>query len=51
MGADCLLLIAAALERNELEQFHSLAVEVGLDVLVGFTMRQNLPLPLTSERS
>lgn len=34
MGADCLLLIAAALERDELEQFHSLAVEVGLDVLV-----------------
>ncbi|HAZ32599.1 MAG TPA: indole-3-glycerol-phosphate synthase TrpC, partial [Acidimicrobiaceae bacterium] len=28
------LLIAAALERDELAQFHSLAVEVGLDVLV-----------------
>ena len=34
MGADCVLLIAAALERNELAQFHSLAVDVGLDVLV-----------------
>ncbi len=34
MGADCVLLIAAALERSELAQFHSLAVEVGLDVLV-----------------
>ena len=34
MGADCLLLIAAALDRNELEEFHALAVEVGLDVLV-----------------
>lgn len=34
MGADCVLLIAAALEPQELAQFHSLAVEVGLDVLV-----------------
>ncbi len=34
MGADCVLLIAAALEQRELAQFHSLAVEVGLDVLV-----------------
>ena len=34
MGADCLLLIAAALDDAELADFHSLAVEVGLDVLV-----------------
>ena len=34
MGADCVLLIAAALDRIELAEFHSLAVEVGLDVLV-----------------
>lgn len=34
MGADCVLLIAAALERAELVDFHSLAVELGLDVLV-----------------
>ncbi len=34
MGADCVLLIAAALERAELVAFHQLAVEVGLDVLV-----------------
>ena len=34
MGADCVLLIAAALDRAELVGFHALAVEVGLDVLV-----------------
>jgi indole-3-glycerol phosphate synthase len=34
MGADCVLLIAAALDRTELRDFHRLGVEVGLDVLV-----------------
>lgn len=34
MGADCVLLIAAALDRAELAGFHSLATEIGLDVLV-----------------
>jgi indole-3-glycerol phosphate synthase len=34
MGADCVLLIAAALEPTELAALHSLAVGVGLDVLV-----------------
>ncbi|MBI5090056.1 MAG: indole-3-glycerol phosphate synthase TrpC [Actinobacteria bacterium] len=34
MGADCLLLIAAALDPVELAELHALAVEVGLDVLV-----------------
>jgi indole-3-glycerol phosphate synthase len=34
MGADCVLLIAAALERSELIAFHDLAVSIGLDVLV-----------------
>ncbi len=34
MGADCVLLIAAALDRAELVAFHQLATEVGLDVLV-----------------
>ncbi len=34
MGADCVLLIAAALRRNELLAFHELATRVGLDALV-----------------
>jgi indole-3-glycerol phosphate synthase len=34
MGADCLLLIASALDRTELIAFHQLATEIGLDVLV-----------------
>lgn len=34
MGADCVLLIAAALAPTELISFHQLAVEIGLDVLV-----------------
>ena len=34
MGADCLLLIAAALGRQELIDLHQLAVDIGLDVLV-----------------
>jgi indole-3-glycerol phosphate synthase len=34
MGADCLLLIAAALDAAELVAFHRLAVDIGLDVLV-----------------
>lgn len=34
MGADCVLLIAAALTDDELGRFHQLATELGLDVLV-----------------
>jgi indole-3-glycerol phosphate synthase len=34
MGADCVLLIAAALEPGELRDFHAVALDVGLDVLV-----------------
>ena len=34
MGADCVLLIAAALDAAELADFHRLAVDIGLDVLV-----------------
>ena len=34
MGADCVLLIAAALDDQELRRFHDLALEVGLDALV-----------------
>jgi indole-3-glycerol phosphate synthase len=34
MGADCVLLIAAALDDAELADFHALAIEIGLDALV-----------------
>ena len=34
MGADCVLLIVATLDDAELADFHSLAVEVGLDALI-----------------
>lgn len=34
MGADCVLLIAAALNDDELAEFHASAVELGLDALV-----------------
>jgi indole-3-glycerol phosphate synthase len=34
MGADCVLLIAAALDDAELADFHQLARELGLDALV-----------------
>lgn len=34
MGADCVLLIVAALDQAELSDFHSMATELGLDALV-----------------
>ncbi len=34
MGADCVLLIVAALDGAELTSFHQLAIEIGMDVLV-----------------
>ncbi len=34
IGADCVLLIAAALDPAQLAEYHALAIEIGLDVLV-----------------
>jgi indole-3-glycerol phosphate synthase len=46
MGADCVLLIAAALDRTELVEFHRLAEEIGLDVLVEIHDESELELAL-----
>ena len=34
LGADCILLIVAALEQSKMEELHGIACELGLDVLV-----------------
>jgi indole-3-glycerol phosphate synthase len=51
MGADCLLLIAAALDRAELIGFHQLATEVGLDVLVEIHDEAELDVALAAGAS
>lgn len=48
MGADCVLLIAAALDQAELTALHELAVEVGLDALVEIHDEAELELALTA---
>jgi indole-3-glycerol phosphate synthase len=49
MGADCVLLIAAALEPAELVAFHALAADVGLDVLVEIHDERELEHALAAE--
>ncbi len=49
MGADCVLLIAAALDPAELAGFHALAVDVGLDVLVEIHDERELEHALAAE--
>ena len=51
MGADCLLLIAAALDRGELVGLHALAVEVDLDVLVEIHDEAELEVALAAGAS
>ena len=48
MGADCVLLIAAALDPAELIACHRLAVEIGLDVLVEIHDEAELEVALTA---
>ncbi|MEQ1702483.1 MAG: indole-3-glycerol phosphate synthase TrpC [Ilumatobacteraceae bacterium] len=48
MGADCVLLIAAALEPAELISFHHLADEIGLDVLVEIHDESELEVALAA---
>jgi indole-3-glycerol phosphate synthase len=49
MGADCVLLIAAALEPDELRDLHALAVELGLDVLVEIHDEAELDVALAAD--
>lgn len=49
MGADCVLLIAAALEKNQLTAFHQLANEIGLDALVEIHDEAELEIALAAE--
>ena len=46
MNADCVLLIVAALDKAELEHFHSFAQELNLDVLVEVHDEAELELAL-----
>ena len=51
MGADCVLLIAAALTEAELVELHRLAVDVGLDVLVEIHDEFELEAALAADAS
>jgi indole-3-glycerol phosphate synthase len=48
MGADCVLLIAAALSSDEVVDFHSVATSVGLDVLVEIHDEDELEVALAA---
>lgn len=47
MSADCILLIVAALEKQQLVDLHNLAVELGLDVLIEVHDQDELTSALT----
>ena len=47
IGADCILLIAAALAPEHMRELHDLAIEIGLDVLVEVHNAQELEHALT----
>lgn len=49
MGADCLLLIAAALDPGELAELHALAIDIGLDVLVEIHDESELDVAMAAE--
>jgi len=51
MGADCVLLIAAALGRAELAHLHAFGTEIGLDVLVEIHDEDELDAALHAEAS
>jgi indole-3-glycerol phosphate synthase len=49
MGADCVLLIAAALDPAELAEMHALAIEIGLDALVEIHDEAELEVALAAD--
>ena len=49
MGADCVLLIVAALTADEVRDFHRLATDLGLDVLVEIHDEAELEIALDAE--
>ncbi len=49
MGADCVLLIAAALDKGELRALHQMATSVGLDVLVEIHDEAELEIALEAD--
>jgi indole-3-glycerol phosphate synthase len=49
MGADCVLLIAAALDKGQLRAFHELAISLGLDVLVEIHDEDELQVALDAD--
>jgi indole-3-glycerol phosphate synthase len=51
MGADCVLLIAAALDKVQLRAFHQLATSIGLDVLVEIHDEDELQVALDADAS
>jgi len=51
MGADCVLLIAAALSPAELCELHALATQLGLDVLVEIHDEKELEVALSADAS
>jgi indole-3-glycerol phosphate synthase len=51
MGADCVLLIAAALTPDELISFHRLAVDIGIDALVEIHDEDELDVALAAGAS
>ena len=51
MGADCVLLIAAALEPSELAEMHAMAIELGLDALVEIHDEAELEVAMGADAS